>query len=199
MPKLVFINKNFEEQEYELMVEKTTVGRGNHNTLVICDPSVSVTHCEILMNGAEIIVRDLGSSNGTFVDGMRLHKGQSQAKSRQVIRFGLVEARLEVEPQAFDEHSTSITAVVEMENYQREKRREEKRLKPASPDGKVEPSAEVQIEGHTVLVPRPPQPSGPLPPPTGETEVTGKSKKWLVVAVVVVIGLAALVWFLLKK
>src|SRR5437667_3049041 len=90
MAKLIFIDKNFPGRTYELVLEKTTVGRGDHNTLVIRDPSLSATHCEILMNGDEIIVRDLDSSNGTFVNGTRL-RSQSQAKSGQTIRFGSVE------------------------------------------------------------------------------------------------------------
>src|SRR5947207_14315734 len=96
MAKLVFIDKNFSGKVYELMLEKTTVGRGDQNTLVIRDNSLSSRHCEILMNGPEIIVRDLDSLNGTFVDGIRLNK-QSQAKSGQTVRFGNVEARLELE------------------------------------------------------------------------------------------------------
>ncbi len=196
MPKLVFINKNFEEQEYELRLEKTTVGRGNHNTLVICDSSVSMTHCEILMNGPEIIVHDLGSSNGTFVDGMRLHKGQTQAKSGQVLRFGLVEARLLLEPEMFDDSTTSLTAVVDMQKYQREKRREAKKLMQTNVAGKIEPSADVEMEAHTVLVPCPPQ-SAPGPV-SADTQVEAPKSKKLVILIVVAVlamALAALLWF----
>src|SRR2546426_74274 len=98
MAKLIFIDKNFAGRVYELMLEKTTIGRGDKNTLVIRDSSLSSTHCEILMYGSEIIVRDLNSSNGTFVDGTRLHNTQSQLKSGQTVRFGSVEARLELDP-----------------------------------------------------------------------------------------------------
>src|SRR5213594_2223932 len=68
MPKLVFTDENFAGRVYALMVEKTTVGRGDHNTLVICDDSVSKNHCEILIYGYEVIVRDLDSTNGTFIN-----------------------------------------------------------------------------------------------------------------------------------
>ena len=61
MAKLVFTDKNFAGRVYELLLEKTTVGRGDHNTLVIHDNSLSSSHCEILMHGSEIIVRDLDS------------------------------------------------------------------------------------------------------------------------------------------
>src|SRR5437588_10927892 len=93
MAKLIFLDDTFSGRAYELMLEKTTVGRGDQNTLVIRDGSLSATHCEILMNGSEIIVRDLDSLNGTFVDGAKLNK-QSQLKSGQTVRFGSVAARL---------------------------------------------------------------------------------------------------------
>src|SRR6266481_4172253 len=97
MAKLIFIDENFSGRVYELMLEKTTVGRGDQNTLVIRDTSLSSTHCEILMHGSEVIVRDLDSRNGTFVNGIRLNK-QSQVKSGQTVRFGSVEARLDLGP-----------------------------------------------------------------------------------------------------
>src|SRR4051794_35895657 len=110
MAKLVFTDKNFSGRTYELVLEKTTVGRGDQNTLVIRDGSLSAMHCEILMHGSEIIIRDLDSRNGTFVDGVRLNK-QSQAKSGQAVRFGSVEARLELEPGQSENDTAEITAV----------------------------------------------------------------------------------------
>src|SRR5260221_2611117 len=93
-PKLVFISTPFAGRTYALTLEKVSVGRAGFNTLAIHDPSVSLTHCEILVNGPEVIIRDLGSSNGTFVEGARLQHHQSQIKSGQLVRFGSVEARL---------------------------------------------------------------------------------------------------------
>src|SRR5438094_5775763 len=110
MAKLIFIDKNFADRTYDLLLEKTTVGRGDQNTLVIRDSSLSSTHCEILMYGSEVIVRDLDSSNGTFVDGARLNK-QSQVKSGQTVRFGTVEARLDLGPSKNETDTAEITAV----------------------------------------------------------------------------------------
>ncbi len=58
------------------------VGRDPTNRLVLSDVSVSRTHAEIFFKGGMTRVRDLGSSNGTFVDGTRvtdsaLYDGQS--------------------------------------------------------------------------------------------------------------------------
>src|SRR5690349_2901947 len=99
MAKLIFIDRDFAGHAYNLVVEKTRVGRGDDNTLVLRHETVSAHHCEILANDPEVIVRDLGSRNGTFVDGVRF-TGQRQVKSGQIIRFGRVEARLELEQES---------------------------------------------------------------------------------------------------
>jgi hypothetical protein len=81
MAKLIFINPEHAAQVYELTLEKTTVGRAAGNTLVIPDGSLSAQHCEIHVNGPEVIVRDLGSRNGTFVNGAKLTNQRSQLKT----------------------------------------------------------------------------------------------------------------------
>src|SRR5215217_5871268 len=110
MAKLVFLDANFAGHVYELTLEKTTVGRSSENTLVLRHPSLSAAHCLILTNGSEIIVRDLDSRNGTFVDGVRLNK-QSQVKSGQTLRFGSVDARLDLGPEPEATTGTEETAV----------------------------------------------------------------------------------------
>src|SRR3989442_1695378 len=57
MTKLIFIDEKFGGRVYEFVVPETTVGRGDHNMLTIRDASVSLTHCEILAYGPEVIVR----------------------------------------------------------------------------------------------------------------------------------------------
>lgn len=95
--KLVFVDPSFGGQVYQFSLEKTTVGRSDQNTLVIRHPSVSSVQCEILVHDPEVIVRDLGSKNGTVVNGRKLRNQQSALKHGQMIRFGSVEARLELE------------------------------------------------------------------------------------------------------
>jgi pSer/pThr/pTyr-binding forkhead associated (FHA) protein len=118
MAKLIFIGEKLGGRTYEFAVEKTTVGRGDHNTLTIHDPTVSQTHCEILVNGPEVIVRDLGSSNGTVVNGERLRNEQRQLKGGQTVKFGRVEARLELERSSLSDSDTA-TAETAMLSYVR--------------------------------------------------------------------------------
>src|SRR4026208_2582560 len=97
MAKLIFLDEQFSGRTYEFALPKITVGRGDHNALTIHDNGVSQTHCEILVYGSEVIVRDLGSRNGTFVAGTLLQNHQAQLKHGQTVRFGSVEARLELD------------------------------------------------------------------------------------------------------
>jgi len=46
-----------------------TIGRDPVCSIVIEDPLISRHHCQIFISGSELIVRDLGSSNSTFVNG----------------------------------------------------------------------------------------------------------------------------------
>jgi DNA-binding NtrC family response regulator len=48
------------------------VGSGKTNALAMTDPSVSRVHCEIEVRADGVALRDLGSTNGTFVDGRRI-------------------------------------------------------------------------------------------------------------------------------
>ena len=70
MAKLVILNQGMTGRTFELVVERTTVGRVEDNTFQIADGSVSSHHAEILLRGTEILVRDLNSTNGTFLNGV---------------------------------------------------------------------------------------------------------------------------------
>ena len=94
MPRLVILSEGLTGKAHELKVEKTTIGRVDDNTFPIPEASVSSHHCEILLRGNDIVLRDLSSTNGTFINGQQL-TGEAVIKSGQIIRLGQVEMRLE--------------------------------------------------------------------------------------------------------
>lgn len=108
MPKLHFHQPEFTTHSCDLPEGTTRVGRSSRNNLVLSDPSVSADHCDLLVSWNEVIVRDHGSSNGTWVAGVRV-KAQLPANHGDVIRFGRVEARLELDGFPADD-ATSVTA-----------------------------------------------------------------------------------------
>lgn len=109
MPKFIFTQPEFNHQFLELPDGTFSVGRSRRNQIILEEASVSAEHAELLVYGNEIIVRERGSQNGTFVNGVRI-EAQSGVRHGQTIRFGRVELLLELGPPEFEE-STNITAV----------------------------------------------------------------------------------------
>lgn len=96
MAKLVILSSGMTGRAHELKVDKTTIGRVDDNTFPIAESSVSSHHCEILLRGAEVVVNDLNSTNGTFINGDKI-TGEAILKPGQILRLGQIELRLEVE------------------------------------------------------------------------------------------------------
>ncbi len=59
-------------QTFTLDQHLLTVGRDPSSDIVINDPQVSRQHARIMRRGSLMVIEDLGSTNGTFVNGMRL-------------------------------------------------------------------------------------------------------------------------------
>ena len=152
MARLIFTDEQFGGRVYEFALPKTTIGRGDHNTLIIRDKVVSQTHCEILVFGPEVIVRDLGSSNGTFVNGERLHNEQRPLLAGQIVKFGSVTARLELEEPTPD-MTTDETAIFSYAQYRREQLEQPKTPNAAMTLPSAPESTPIQ---HTLLLPRSP-------------------------------------------
>jgi pSer/pThr/pTyr-binding forkhead associated (FHA) protein len=95
MAKLVIQNQGMTGRTHELTVDRTTVGRVDDNTFQIADPSVSSHHCEVLLHGSDILIRDLNSTNGSYINGEKI--SEVVLKPGQTLRLGQVELKLEVE------------------------------------------------------------------------------------------------------
>jgi len=95
MAKLVLLSAGMSGRTHELKVDKTTIGRVDDNTFQIPEPSVSSHHCEIFLRGSDVVVHDLNSTNGTYVNGEKVT--ESVIKPGQVLRLGQIEMRLETE------------------------------------------------------------------------------------------------------
>lgn len=74
MAKIVLTMNGMVFQALTLSKERTTIGRGPQNDLVIDSPSVSGEHAMISMVGNDAILEDLNSTNGTQVNGQPIKK-----------------------------------------------------------------------------------------------------------------------------
>jgi len=98
MAKLVVINKGLSGLSHELDGKWTTIGRAESNTFQIVESSVSARHCEVRLQDGELIVRDLLSTNGTFVGTKKIT--EAVLKAGGTLFVGEVELRFETSPGA---------------------------------------------------------------------------------------------------
>jgi DNA-binding NtrC family response regulator len=77
----------------ELVSGKASIGAAPNNTLCLTDRHVSRRHCELSTRDGEYVLRDLGSTNGTFVDGQQISEAVVTAASR--IHVGRTELALQ--------------------------------------------------------------------------------------------------------
>ena len=93
MAKLVVLSEGQNGRSHELKTERTTIGRLDDNAFQLPEQSVSSHHCEIILRGTEVVVKDLNSTNGTFINGAQVT--EKVLKFGQVLRLGKIEMRLE--------------------------------------------------------------------------------------------------------
>jgi hypothetical protein len=89
MAKLVVNPNSTAPWEIELKPGPNFLGRGFANDFKIDDPSVSGSHCQILVDQGNIFIKDLGSTNGTFVN--RAPVREANLTPGQTIHLGGVE------------------------------------------------------------------------------------------------------------
>lgn len=73
-PTLIFIHGPLAGKRVSLDGAEHTLGRAPGNDVVLRDPLVSRTHAIILKRGDSLVLEDLGSHNGTYVNDERIHQ-----------------------------------------------------------------------------------------------------------------------------
>lgn len=71
-PKGVFLVYN--QFIYPMVKSRTRLGRHGDNDLVLTEDSISRYHAEILFDGRDYVLHDMGSSNGTRVNNKDIDK-----------------------------------------------------------------------------------------------------------------------------
>ena len=89
MAKLEITLPDGTQLSHELMDDIVTVGRIQANTIQIEDISVSSHHAQLTQDGSHYRLKDLGSTNGTFVNGEAVT--ETMLKASDSIRFGQIE------------------------------------------------------------------------------------------------------------
>ncbi len=93
MPQLITSVDGVEIQRVYLTRDRTSLGRKPHNHIVLTDLAVSGEHCAFELKGlSDVYVEDLGSTNGTYINGKMvrrhlLHDGDVIAIGKFKIRY----------------------------------------------------------------------------------------------------------------
>jgi len=77
---------------------RTVIGRGSDADITIADAGTSRKHVEILWDGERAVVRDLGSTNGTSLDGQKI--SQAPLPPDSTVQIGRTDIVFRVVPQA---------------------------------------------------------------------------------------------------
>jgi pSer/pThr/pTyr-binding forkhead associated (FHA) protein len=94
LASLLFRTGDLRGRRVPIKVPVVNIGRGDYNDILISDPSVSTMHAKLQRREAVWVLTDLGSTNGTFVEGERL-TGEQPLTPGTTIRFGDVSALFE--------------------------------------------------------------------------------------------------------
>jgi hypothetical protein len=96
VPRLLVNPRSAQALEYQLKPGENHIGRNPVSDLNLNDPSVSWSHCRILVDGTEVLIQDLGSSNGTFINQIRVR--EAPLRPGQIVHLGSVEALFKGDP-----------------------------------------------------------------------------------------------------
>jgi predicted component of type VI protein secretion system len=92
---------------YPLEKSEMFVGRDLSNEVVINDPEISRRHARLFQQGNSYVLEDLGSTNGTFINGQRL-MGPNVLRPGDTITFG-ERMSLVFESADFDQDATMVS------------------------------------------------------------------------------------------
>ena len=96
--QLIDLNNNltFQEKiEQELLIGRMKYEDGRARIVIDYDKEISKNHCRIFVNGSEIFIQDLGSANGTFLNGKPL-EDDKLIKSGDIVDIGNVKLQIRI-------------------------------------------------------------------------------------------------------
>jgi sigma-B regulation protein RsbU (phosphoserine phosphatase) len=94
VPHLRLINKDGSERDFPLSGDELIIGRNLEAGLRLEGNEISRRHCRLIKAGPRFLIEDLGSSNGTFVNGVRI-RARTELQPEDEIRLGPYRVRLE--------------------------------------------------------------------------------------------------------
>src|SRR5687768_12216458 len=97
MTDLFIRQKDLKPYRVKLDKVRTTIGRSSRNDVCVSDPFASRFHIEVRRDDSDFTVVDLGSANGTLLNGKRL-AGQAPLQPGDELRIGETLISLAAQP-----------------------------------------------------------------------------------------------------
>jgi len=139
MAKITINRENFQVDELELEQGSLSIGRNQDNDLSIDDPAVSGHHAQIVTVFDSSYVEDLGSTNGTFVNGKQvkthtLHNGDVLTMGHYQILF-----QSETAATVQNANATMMIGASQLEELTTKAKQKDRRKTPARKDSSAAP------------------------------------------------------------
>lgn len=113
--RLIVLSEPSRGRGHDVQEGMHSIGRSDRATIIIPDGTISSVHCEIHREGDSYVVHDLGSTNGTRVNGERVD-GQMNIHSGDVIQVGEIEILFDCDGVSLTTVSDSGTRVIDLEH-----------------------------------------------------------------------------------
>ena len=160
--------------------EEIILGRDLANDIPISDPEISRRHVRFIMQGENFLIEDLGSTNGTFLNGQRISSPQ-QLRVGDVITLG-EDIVLAFEQEGFDPDATVVKSQADLTA------RAVPQAMPPAPSYQRQPAPMPQQVSQSV----------PMPGAYPEQAVRAQKKKkglptWLIVLIVAIVVVACVI------
>jgi len=95
MDSLTIVAGPRQGEVFEIVDDEIGIGRAPDNLVALDDPAVSGHHCGIVRDGRKFTVKDLGSTNGTRLNGLPIV--ESPLKPGDLVKVGDAEFRFDGE------------------------------------------------------------------------------------------------------
>jgi pSer/pThr/pTyr-binding forkhead associated (FHA) protein len=120
--RLIGVTGEVKGRRFDLAGSRLTFGRKSSNAIPLGDNKVSGVHCEVVIESGRPVLRDLGSTNGTYLEGKRI----DEIALSHGDRFGLGECvfvvadRSEPEPELERRDAESERTMIQEPGFQRD-------------------------------------------------------------------------------
>ena len=102
-----------EREQIYTFSEEAVIGRGSAADVSIPDPSISRRHALARVEGKTLVLEDLGSANGTYLNG-NVVRSATRAEHGDTLKVGAVELEVRIEEGGTDEIADPVATPTEI-------------------------------------------------------------------------------------